>query len=217
MSARENTLRRMPDVAGRGRGRILPAALDRVGMDEIEMPVLIAQPDGTTQRVSARVAAFVDLGSAEARGIHMSRLYLHLDRHLSAEPLTPCTLRRVLRDFLDSHADLSRRAEVRIRFDHLIRRASLAQRAQRLARVSGRDRRAPRRRRFRGRARGQRAVFEHVSRVGRARAPADPGTLRRRFRRSQDDRSRRGAGLARQRSRASSRRRTASAARPTCA
>ena len=125
MSARENTLRRMPDVAGEA-GPDLAGRLDRVGMDEIEMPVLIAQPDGTTQRVSARVTAFVDLGSAEARGIHMSRLYLHLDRHLSAEPLTPCTLRRVLRDFLESHADLSRRAEVRIRFDHLIRRASLA-------------------------------------------------------------------------------------------
>ena len=124
MSARENTLRRMPDVALEARPD-LAGPLDRVGMDDIEMPVLITQPDGAVQRVSARVAAFVDLVSPEARGIHMSRLYLHLDRHLSAEPLTPCSLRRVLRDFLDSHADLSRRAEVRIRFDHLIRRASL--------------------------------------------------------------------------------------------
>ena len=56
----------------------------------------------------------------------MSRLYLHLDRHLSSETLTPCTLRRVLRDFLESHAALSTRAEVRITFDHLIRRAALA-------------------------------------------------------------------------------------------
>jgi GTP cyclohydrolase I len=56
----------------------------------------------------------------------MSRLYLHLDRHLSAETLTPCTLRRVLRDFLDSHADLSTHAEVQIRFEHLVRRPALA-------------------------------------------------------------------------------------------
>jgi GTP cyclohydrolase I len=34
----------------------------------------------------------------------------------------------VLRDFLDSHAALSTRAEVRIRFDHLVRRESLASR-----------------------------------------------------------------------------------------
>jgi GTP cyclohydrolase I len=125
MSPRENTLRMLPDVATEARPG-LGGRLDRVGMDEIEMPVLVAGADGTAQRVSARVAAFVDLGDAQARGIHMSRLYLHLDRHLSAETLTPCTLRRVLRDFLDSHADLSTRAEVRIRFDHLVRRAALA-------------------------------------------------------------------------------------------
>ena len=125
MSPRENTLRILPDVASEARPG-LGGRLDRVGMDEIEMPVLVAGADGTAERVSARVAAFVDLKDAEARGIHMSRLYLHLDRHLSAEALTPCTLRRVLRDFLDSHADLSTHAEVRIRFDHLVRRPALA-------------------------------------------------------------------------------------------
>jgi len=125
MSSRENTLRAMPDVAGQAQTN--PAGrLELVGMDDIQMPVLIAQPDGSAQRVSARVSAFVDLDDATARGIHMSRLYLHLDRHLSSEPLTPGALRRVLRDFLDSHAGLSRRAEVRIRFDHLVRRPALA-------------------------------------------------------------------------------------------
>lgn len=125
MSANENTLRVMPDVAGQADPG-LAAPLDWVGMDEIQMPVLIAQPDGQVQRVSARVAAFVNLARADARGIHMSRLYLHLDRHLSAEALTPCALRRLLRDFLDSHADLSSRARVELRFDHLVRRPALA-------------------------------------------------------------------------------------------
>jgi GTP cyclohydrolase I len=125
MSSRESTLRVLPDVAGQVRSD-LAGPLDRVGMDEIQLPVLIAQPDGTAQRVSARVAAFVDLGDGRARGIHMSRLYLQVDRHLSSEPLTPCALRRVLRDFLDSHETLSTRAEVRIRFEHLVRRPALA-------------------------------------------------------------------------------------------
>ena len=125
MSARENTLRALPDVAGEAQPG-LAGRLDWVGMDEIQMPVLIAQADGTTQRVSAKVSAFVNLDRADARGIHMSRLYLHLDRHLSAEPLTPCALRRLLRDFLDSHAELSDRAMVRIRFDQLVRRPALA-------------------------------------------------------------------------------------------
>ncbi|MBO9662464.1 GTP cyclohydrolase FolE2 [Dokdonella sp.] len=124
-TTRDNTQRAMPDVASERRPE-LAGALDWVGMDEIELPVLIAGGDGAAQRVSARVAAFVNLHRPDARGIHMSRLYLHLDRHLSAEVLTPAALRRLLRDFLDSHEGLSDRARVSVRFDHLVRRPALA-------------------------------------------------------------------------------------------
>lgn len=115
----------MPDVAIEAHPDRV-GALDRIGMADIEMPVLLAGPDGQVQRVSARVGAFVDLARDDRRGIHMSRLYLHADRHLSAEPLTPAALRRMLRDFLDSHADLSSEAMVSIRFDQLLRRPALA-------------------------------------------------------------------------------------------
>ncbi len=125
MSSKHNTQRAMPDVASDPRTD-LAGVLDWVGMDEIEMSVLLAGAGDHVQRVSARVAAFVNLNRADARGIHMSRLYLHVDRHLSAEPLTPATLRRLLRDFLDSHEDLSDHALVRVRFDHLVRRPALA-------------------------------------------------------------------------------------------
>jgi len=125
MSPPETSPRALPDVALElHTDRAGP--LDAVGMQAIEMPVLVAGDDGYAQRASARVDAFVDLAKADARGIHMSRLYLHLDRHLSAEPLSPASLRRLLRDFLESHADLSTRASVRIRFEHLVRRAALA-------------------------------------------------------------------------------------------
>ncbi len=109
------------DVATLTRGR-----LDWVGMDEIVVPVRIAQADGSTVQSPARVAAFVNLQRADVRGIHMSRLYLHVDRHLSGEALTPCALRRLLRDFLDSHADLSDRARIHVRFEHMLRRAALS-------------------------------------------------------------------------------------------
>ena len=122
---RENTQRTMPDVAGE-RHADRAGALDWVGMDRIQMPVLLTDADGRAYRADARVAAFVNLGRADARGIHMSRLYLHVDRHLSAEPMTPASLRRLLREFLDSHAGLSDRALLRVRFDHLVRRAALA-------------------------------------------------------------------------------------------
>ncbi len=125
MSSKQNTQRAMPDVASDPRTD-LAGVLDWVGMDQIEVPVLLAGPGDHVQRVSARVAAFVNLNRAEARGIHMSRLYLHVDRHLCADPLTPVLLRRLLREFLDSHEGLSDRALLRVRFDHLVRRAALA-------------------------------------------------------------------------------------------
>ena len=115
----------MPDVASEPHTE-LAGALDWVGMDEIEMPVMLAGANTPVQRLSARVAAFVNLNSADARGIHMSRLYLHVDRHLSAEPLTQASLRRLLRDLLDSHEGLSDRAMLRVCFDHFIRRDALA-------------------------------------------------------------------------------------------
>jgi len=125
MSSRENTLRALPDVAAEARPGVA-GRLDWVGMERIQMPVLLAQADGTVQRVSARVDAFVDLARDGARGIHMSRLYLDLDRHLSAEPLTQSSLRRVLRDFLDSHSALSGRARIALSFDQLVRRPALS-------------------------------------------------------------------------------------------
>ncbi|HEY0180862.1 MAG TPA: GTP cyclohydrolase FolE2 [Dokdonella sp.] len=123
--SRDNTQRAMPDVANDAQ-TAFAGALDWVGMDEIEMPVLVAGADEPVQRVGARVAAFVNLKRPDVRGIHMSRLYLHVDRHLSAEALTPAALRRLLRDFLDSHEGLSDRALLRVRFDRLARRPALA-------------------------------------------------------------------------------------------
>jgi GTP cyclohydrolase I len=114
----------MPDVAQEGEPAIA-GALDWVGMDEIQMPVRLVGADETVAQSAARVAAYVNLTDPGARGIHMSRLYLHVDKALSAEPLTPCSLRRLLRDFLDSHADLSDRAMVRVTFEHLLRRPAL--------------------------------------------------------------------------------------------
>jgi GTP cyclohydrolase I len=87
--------------------------------------VRLAGDVGQGLTAAARVAAYVNLNQPGVRGIHMSRLYLHVDRSLAAEPLTPCSIRRLLRDFLDSHAQLSDRAMVRIEFDHLVRRAAL--------------------------------------------------------------------------------------------
>ena len=124
MQHNENVVRAMPDVANEAQPAVA-GTLEWVGMGNIDVPVTLAASDGSAVRAPARVSAFVNLTQPDVRGIHMSRLYLHVDKHLSSEPLTPCSIRRLLRDFLDSHAELSDRAMVRISFDHLVRRPAL--------------------------------------------------------------------------------------------
>jgi len=125
MTIHPNAARVMPDIASDARAATA-GQLDWVGMDEISVPVRVSAADGSLMQSPARVAAYVNLRRPDVRGIHMSRLYLHVDKYLSAEPLTPCLLRRVLRDFLQSHADLSDRARISVRFDHMVRRPALS-------------------------------------------------------------------------------------------
>ncbi|UGB36967.1 GTP cyclohydrolase FolE2 [Frateuria soli] len=124
MHSHENTARLLPDVAVQAQPH-LAGALDWVGMDGIEVPVRFDAGDGQVERASAQVGAFVNLTRPDKRGIHMSRLYLLVDRHLSARPLDAATIEGLLQAFLESHRDLSDRARISIRFDHLVRRPAL--------------------------------------------------------------------------------------------
>lgn len=124
MSNPETTARLLPDVAVHAQPH-LAGALDWVGMAEIQVPVRFDAGDGDVQRGSARVGAFVNLKRPDKRGIHMSRLYLQVEQALSTRTLTAEALHELLRGFLDSHADLSDRACLSIRFEHLVRRPAL--------------------------------------------------------------------------------------------
>ncbi|RAO75362.1 GTP cyclohydrolase FolE2 [Dyella jiangningensis] len=124
MYTEENTARLMPDVAVHAQPH-LAGELDWVGMDGIEVPVRFDAGDGDVQRASARVGAFVNLRRPDKRGIHMSRLYLQVEQALSTQTLSASSLRELLQGFLDSHKDLSDRACLSIRFEHLVRRPAL--------------------------------------------------------------------------------------------
>ena len=107
----------LPDIAAQASRQALP--LEWVGMCGIALPVLF---DG--QRLSAKADAGVSLDDGEARGIHMSRLYLALEI-LEQERLTPALLRRVLQRFLDTHEGLSNSAYLNIHADLLLKRPAL--------------------------------------------------------------------------------------------
>lgn len=123
-SSIENLARVMPDVANEVKPAI-GGVLEWVGMGDMEMPVSVSDANGRVVTSGARVNAFVNLKRPDVRGIHMSRLYLHVDRHLSAEAITPQSIRHILKDFLDSHTDLSDKAKLSIHFDYLVRRPAL--------------------------------------------------------------------------------------------
>ena len=120
----DNVLREMPDIANEVRPSV-GGKLEWVGMNDIELPVRIEDDQGNMIQSTARVTAYVNLTDPDVRGIHMSRLYLHLDQAFQERPLTPCALRQLLRSFLDSHEGLSDRALVRVDFDYVIRRKAL--------------------------------------------------------------------------------------------
>ncbi|MFR0689161.1 GTP cyclohydrolase FolE2 [Enterobacterales bacterium AE_CKDN230030158-1A_HGKHYDSX7] len=107
----------LPDIACQSTR--LPIPLDWVGMQGIAVPLRIAG-----ERVAAFADAGVSLDEAEARGIHMSRLYLALEA-LAEATLAPALLRDVLQQFLRSHAQLSRRASLALHFELMLRRPAL--------------------------------------------------------------------------------------------
>ena len=114
----------LPDVAFEAAALARP--LDWVGMDRVAVPVRVHDAEGATVQVAAEVDVAVDLRDADARGIHMSRLYLQLQQAFSREAITAPGLRRVLQGFVDSQQGLSTRARLHIRYDHLLQRPALA-------------------------------------------------------------------------------------------
>ncbi|KLJ02305.1 GTP cyclohydrolase FolE2 [Luteimonas sp. FCS-9] len=100
--------------------------LEWVGMQGIDLPVLLAEP-GYRRVLHARADAQVDLPATHVKGIHMSRLYRLLDDGLGEDAaLSPEGLRQLLQAMIASHGDCnSRNARLRLSFDLLVRRPAL--------------------------------------------------------------------------------------------
>ena len=113
----------MPDIASVSQPKA-PGLLDWVGMSEIEVPLAIPTRSGVITHSVAKAQAYVNLVNPEAKGIHMSRLYLLLDEACS-QVLTASSLRNLLGRFLESHQGLSDQAFVDFRFEFLARRPAL--------------------------------------------------------------------------------------------
>lgn len=113
----------LPDVADHSAS--LARALDWVGMDNIGLPVRVADGAGGQLQVPASIDLAVNLVRSQARGIHMSRLYLRLQEGLASETITPGGLRQLLQACMESQAGLADRARLRIRYEALLLRPAL--------------------------------------------------------------------------------------------
>ncbi len=109
------------DVAKTRMSELVP--LDRVGMSNIECPVVL-EFLGQRWRVPARIDAYVSLDEAQ-KGIHMSRLFLAVEKYFGQESLTPKGLISLLEQFLKSHDGISKSASVRVSFQLPLQRPSL--------------------------------------------------------------------------------------------
>jgi len=119
----------MPDIASTSPAQT-EGNINWVGMSQIEMPIMLDSKDEAPQRVAAKIEAFVNIVVPQAKGIHMSRLYLRLDELSTQESLSPSTLSNLLEDFVSSHDDISDQAQLSFTFDYHLRRASLLSKKQ---------------------------------------------------------------------------------------
>ena len=113
----------LPDVAD----HVVPLAraLDWVGMEGIALPVRVPDGAGGHLQVAASIDLSVNLANPEARGIHMSRLYLQLQDGLAREAITPAGLRHLLQESIASQSGLASQARLKIRYDALLQRRAL--------------------------------------------------------------------------------------------
>jgi GTP cyclohydrolase I len=114
----------MPDIADTAPA-LKTGKLDWVGMAEIELPFIFESRDLAPVTVNAKARAFVNLHKEDAKGIHMSRLYLALDVLSTEQQVNPQTLANTLNTFISSHENLSDKAQIEFKFELPLRRKSL--------------------------------------------------------------------------------------------
>ncbi len=117
-------LMEMPDIA-RQKEVVLVGALDKVGMTNIEIPLRFLNSSNQELLTPASCDIFVSLDDPNARGIHMSRLYLSLSETLAEKPLSFKILKNLLIEFKRSHESVSQSSYIKINFNLMERRSAL--------------------------------------------------------------------------------------------
>lgn len=119
------TTRNMPDVASNSMVDHIHSTLDWVGMSEIHLPARVSDTLAGERPVSTSIQAYVNLANPDAKGIHMSRLYLMLEETFGDHSVSAHSIELLLKNFLETHEGLSDRAFVQFDFEYSMRRPAL--------------------------------------------------------------------------------------------
>lgn len=114
----------LPDITS-GQYALTQLPLRWVGMEAIAIPLEVPISDFTILSVNAKADIFVSLDKPEAKGIHMSRLYLKLKDKLTSYNLNGEMLTELLHEIISSQEGLSEAAKINLSFELTIRKNAL--------------------------------------------------------------------------------------------
>ena len=118
------SLKSMPDVANEAHNGI-QGTLNLVGMQKVELPLLIKDDKGQVMRVPGKADLYVDLADPSSKGIHMSRLYQIAMDKFESQQLSFELLEQTIQEFMESHSDISKEAAIEVEFEFMAKRPSL--------------------------------------------------------------------------------------------
>lgn len=109
----------MPDVASTS-SSVINSRIDWVGMDKITLPVNV-----NGEQVLASANVHVNVLDPSAKGIHMSRLFLALEKNLLKKNLAIKSLLQVMTKLVSSQSGLSDSARLSLKWNQPVRRKAL--------------------------------------------------------------------------------------------
>lgn len=109
----------MPDIASHS-SSIINSRIDWVGMDNLALPVVFNE-----EQVLASADVHVNVLDPSAKGIHMSRLFLAVEKNLLKKNLNVKALHDVMNKLIESQSGLSDSARLNLKWNQPIRRKAL--------------------------------------------------------------------------------------------
>lgn len=114
----------LPDITSTESAKQRPL-LDWVGMTRLAIHFQLLDSHLGSYNGQGYAEIGVDLSNPNAKGIHMSRLYLGLEQFFRDNPLTPLSLQQLLSELLQTQQDLSQSVSLGLDFELMPSRPSL--------------------------------------------------------------------------------------------